>query len=299
MLKNFSYRFFNIPKLIASRLVVLSIFTTIVFLIHILFSYNAFDLKKSQVEDRLSKINPINKKSWKINDLKIKEMSFIHEENKVNTIKLPKEYYGPAKVVDIIDEYQIMVPITTQESITFLNNMYSDMNILTFCDKDDGRNGCDIVSKNKYQYSTLTKKTFDMFNYTCNNLKKYKVYAKMDFDAYVDKSYIHGVLKFMADNSDKYIYYGNPILRNGNVFNGGNFYALSGAAFEEYCSCNLLSPDYYTEDQWFGDAVRLCLKEKHPEKPIYYMLNDMDKVLHKEYKDIGVDVKLGRKINQP
>ncbi|OMJ20581.1 hypothetical protein AYI70_g4017 [Smittium culicis] len=119
----------------------------------------------------------------------------------------------------------------------------------------------------------------------------------MDFDAILDKNYVHGVLKFIADNHHKYIYYGNLITRYDTVFNGGNFYALSSSLFRHYCNCHVESPDSFEEDLWFGSVIKECLDAKSQYKNLYYMQNDITKILHKEYFASGVQLKLGRKVN--
>ncbi|OLY82875.1 hypothetical protein AYI68_g2991 [Smittium mucronatum] len=238
--------------------------------------------------------SPHFSKSWKVADKDMRRLMYYDFESRSDVLKLPREYYGPAKIIDLYDQYQIIIPISKYESISYLKNFYSDMNILTFCDFDDDRPECDIRSHQNYDYIHLSNKTLDMFDFACKNLPGYKFYAKMDFDTYVDKSYLSGVIKFIADNADKNIYYGNPILRHGRVFNGGNFYALSGSLFRDYCSCNIHLPKNYNEDEWFGDVLNRCFYSKNPHGTnLYYMYNDMNKILHKSFTDGGVSITLG------
>ncbi|OLY84417.1 hypothetical protein AYI68_g1418 [Smittium mucronatum] len=245
-----------------------------------------FDLKSS------------NSSNWHLsthgfNALKIKD-----ESKFVNYVRLPKEYYGPGKLSDLGEEYLVMVPISKVEDIVFLKNFYSDLNIKVICDLDDPREECDHHLPGNYKYGSLDKKTFDLFKYACENFKGYKMYAKMDFDAYLDKNYAYGVIKFMMDNSDKRIYYGNPYMdkKVKKVFMGGNFYAITSPLMADYCSCNIPTPMSVPEDEWYGNVLTDCTKELNDGKnhQIQYMYNDMKKILHKEYRSSGVHLRLGR-----
>ncbi|OLY82963.1 hypothetical protein AYI68_g2908 [Smittium mucronatum] len=231
----------------------------------------------------------------KVKDEVLGQIYFYDYETRRNFIKLPEKFYVPGRIIDLYYQYQIIVPISKRESITFLKNFYSDLNVKVYCDVDDYRDGCDIRSDKSYKYHQLSYKTFDMFNYVCKNFEDFKIYAKMDFDAYIDKNYVYGVLKFISDNSERMIYYGNPILRNGKVFNGGNFYAISGSLFRDYCSCKIHPPKKPNEDEWFGEVLNNCFYSKnYINETLIYMKNDMTKILHKHYTDDGVDIKLGR-----
>ncbi|OLY79505.1 hypothetical protein AYI68_g6424 [Smittium mucronatum] len=232
--------------------------------------------------------------AWKVNDEEMDQLMFYDFEGQRKFTKLPEKYYGPARIIDLYDQYQIIVPISKWDSIKFLKNFYSDLNIKVYCDADDNRDECDIRSNQTFDYYQLSNKTFDMFNYACKNLQGYKFYAKMDFDTYLDKSYVYGVIKFVSDNSDRRIYYGNPILRSGRIFNGGNFYAISGSLFRDYCSCDIRHPLHPYEDEWYGEVIKLCFNSKnYKNKNLIYMKNDETKILHKHYNDDGVDLKLG------
>ncbi|OMJ12724.1 hypothetical protein AYI70_g8942 [Smittium culicis] len=120
----------------------------------------------------------------------------------------------------------------------------------------------------------------------------------MDFDAYLDKKYVRNVLKFMIDNSEKRIYYGNPYMKKENnvVFMGGNFYAFTQTLLNDYCTCKIPNIDMDYEDEWFGNVLSACTKslDGGQKKEIKFMYNDMSKILHREYKGKGVELKLGR-----
>ncbi|OLY84855.1 hypothetical protein AYI68_g972 [Smittium mucronatum] len=247
-----------------------------------------------------AKRNPLNSVSWHMGLESFNRIKRVDKDKKVDYVCLPKEYYGPGQLTDLGQDYLIMVPLSKVENIVFLRNFYSDLNLVVICDADDNREGCDYHLKGNYEYGTLGQKTFDLFDFACKNFPGYKLYAKMDFDAYLDKNYVHGVLKFMMDNIDKRIYYGNPYMKHEHmiVFMGGNFYALNAPLMADYCSCKIPDPDMFFEDEWYGHVLTNCTRSIKDGKDheIHYMYNNMDKILHKEYKAQGVHVKLGRNI---
>ncbi|OMJ08430.1 hypothetical protein AYI70_g11557 [Smittium culicis] len=256
--------------------------------------------KKSNGRDASGKIiNPVNKVSWHLPLDQFNAIKIYDEGKKSYYTSLPKQYYGPANLADLGQDYLIMVPISKIESITFLRNFYSDLNLLVMCDSDDTRPGCDHHLPGKYEYGTLNMKTFDLIQYACKNFPGYKMYAKMDFDAYLNKDYLHGVIKFISDNNDKRIYYGNSFMSKEYhvVFMGGNFYAVSGLLMQDLCTCGIPLPDMYLEDHWFGVVVANCTTRfKDDKHEVHYMYNNGDMIRHKEYKDDGVLVKLGRHV---
>ncbi|OMJ12725.1 hypothetical protein AYI70_g8943 [Smittium culicis] len=189
--------------------------------------------------------------------------------------------------------------MSKEESISYLKNVYSDLNIVTLCDFDDKRSGCDHHLPKNYTYDNLNEKMFDIFNYTCRNFPGYKVYAKMDFDAYVNKSYATSVLKFMIDNSEKRIYYGNPFKKSENiVFMGGHFYAFTVPLLNNYCKCNVKKPEMFYEDEWLGHTLNNCTRLLNNGKSnlIHYMYMEEDKILHKEARFKGVKLDMGHTV---
>ncbi|PVU88225.1 hypothetical protein BB559_005682 [Furculomyces boomerangus] len=170
-----------------------------------------------------------------------------------------------------------MIPISKQESIEFFKNLYSDRNVMTICDADDNRKECDLRLTGNYQYNTLPQKVKEMLSVACNSLRGYKMYAKMDFDAYMKKDYVAKVIKFLTDNNERRIYYGNPIYRHDQFFMGGNFYAFTEQLFNDYCSCDIPEPDNWAEDYWFGRELEKCVKSKNPGKleGTLHVINDM------------------------
>ncbi|PWA00997.1 hypothetical protein BB558_002931 [Smittium angustum] len=67
-----------------------------------------------------------------------------------------------------------------------------------------------------------------------------------------------------------------------------------------YKICDIPEPDNWAEDYWFGRELEKCVKSKNPGKleGTLHVINDMSKILHKEYTDIGVSLKLGRNVQQ-
>ncbi|PVV03232.1 hypothetical protein BB560_002301 [Smittium megazygosporum] len=217
-----------------------------------------------------------------------------------NRIRLP-EFDVVGNMWDLRGQYHIMVPMSKIEDISFFKSFYSDLETETICDIGDNREGCDSYLDKAYTYNTLKEKTRDMFRKYCNSGQKHKLVAKMDYDAIIiDKQYFYKVLKFMMDNSDKPMYYGNPFYRYyGGVSMGGNFYAINEKAIEHLCSCEMELSDVFAEDLWFGDVINNCTISKNLEgfDRINYIFNDGRKILHKNYNAKGVSLKLGRNIN--
>ncbi|PVU84889.1 hypothetical protein BB560_007232 [Smittium megazygosporum] len=217
-----------------------------------------------------------------------------------NRIRLPK-FKAEGDLWDLKGLYHIMVPMSKIEDIKYFKSFYSDLETEMICDGGNKRNGCDSYLKKEYDYFSLKHKTRDIFRRYCNSGQKHKVVAKMDFDTIViDKKYLYNVLKFMIDNSDRPIYYGNPFLRDyGGVSMGGNFYALNQKAMEYLCSCKMELSDVFAEDLWFGDVINNCTISKNLEgiDRINYLYNDNNKIIHKDYDAKGVSLRLGRNIN--
>ncbi|PVU96545.1 hypothetical protein BB561_001105 [Smittium simulii] len=212
-------------------------------------------------------------------------------------IKLPEDL-PDGRIIDLFDEYLFMVPMSKYEDIEFFKNFYSDLNTLIICDVDDNRDECDVNMESSYNYYTLREKTHDIFSKYCKFGKTHKLVAKMDFDAIINKQYLYKVVKFMADNSDKRMYYGNAFFEPTGIAMGGNFYALTEALLLDYCSCK--TPLAYTqaEDLWFGRTINTCVKSKNltEDEQINYIRNDGTKILHKNYVSNGVKLKLGKEV---
>ncbi|PWA00770.1 hypothetical protein BB558_003203 [Smittium angustum] len=234
--------------------------------------------------------------SWKISDSDVEKIKTFDTKFKVDTIPLPQDKNYTDLIGTLREQYLIMVPISKQESIGFFKNVYSDLNILIVCDADDNRSECDLQLNGNYEYKLLSHKIKEMLSVACNNLKGYKMYAKMDFDAYLKKDYVANLIKFLIDNNERRIYYGNPIIREDHLFMSGNFYAFTEQLFNDYCSCKIPRPDVWNEDYWFGKELEKCVKSKNLTKTegTLHIINDQSKILHKKYTDIGVSLKLGR-----
>ncbi|PVU96978.1 hypothetical protein BB560_005775 [Smittium megazygosporum] len=217
-----------------------------------------------------------------------------------NRIKMPRK--GTAgKMWEIKDLYHIMVPMSDIEDISYFKSFYNDLEMEVICDGNNRRDGCDSYLEDEYVYDTLREKTRDMFQRYCESGQKHKVIAKMDCDTIIiDKEYFYKVIKFMADNGDKPMYYGNPLYRDyGGISMGGNFYAINEKAIEHLCSCKMEISDVSAEDLWFGDVMNNCTISKNLQgiNRINYIFNDGRKILHKNYNAKGVSLELGRNIN--
>ncbi|OMJ08719.1 hypothetical protein AYI69_g10968 [Smittium culicis] len=137
-----------------------------------------------------------------------------------------------------------------------------------------------------------------MFDTICNNYTDYKAIVKVDLDTYFDKNYVLSVLKFLSENSEKRIYFGNPRLYSNKLYFEGRFYAMTQKLVEDYCKCKPSVPKINPEDVWLSHTIADCLS-KDPSvniENIHHMLNDETKIYHKEYKIKGLHLKLGRNI---
>ncbi|PWA02992.1 hypothetical protein BB558_000861, partial [Smittium angustum] len=158
----------------------------------ILVSNNKNNIKNGAYSEHLTKWiekDNVVKESWKISDSDIEKVKTFDTKFKIYTISLPKDKKFTNPISKLREKYLVMVPISKQESIGFFKNLYSDRNLMTICDADDSRKECDLRLTGNYQYNTLPQKVKEMFSVACNNLRGYKMYAKMDFDAYMKKDY--------------------------------------------------------------------------------------------------------------
>ncbi|OLY80043.1 hypothetical protein AYI68_g5871 [Smittium mucronatum] len=259
--------------------------------------------KQKTFLNQLSKVRLLGSghpESWNLNS---KHMNLIlkpHKIKGIQYIELPKYYYQKVNEISLKSDYVILIPIAKTESIDFIKNIYSDMNIKFFCDADDTRENCDFRSESKYQYNTLTQKTFDMFNIICNNTLEYKTYLKMDFDAYIDKKYVNSALKLMIDNEEKHLYYG-VLTDNHNVYYmQGRFYGTTRRLLQDFCEIKDEVDFFYAEDVWFGNVtqiIRKKIREIGTGKDLIFMGVDETKVIHKKFKDKGVYLHLGRHLS--
>ncbi|PVU90338.1 hypothetical protein BB559_004686 [Furculomyces boomerangus] len=170
------------------------------------------------------------------------------------------------------------------------------MDYLTVCDKNDDRKECGTRTKDNYVFDTLPKKTFDMFNDICSNLNS-RAYFKMDFDVMIDKEYMAKVIRHMVDNSEKRIYFGDPMTyeKDRAVAMNGKIYGMTRKLMSDYCKCGVKRPNTGLEDIWFGFQISDCVKKKFEGKVVYSLLNvDNSKLFHKNYTDKGVRLQLGR-----
>ncbi|PVU85726.1 hypothetical protein BB559_006850 [Furculomyces boomerangus] len=202
----------------------------------------------------------------------------------------------------IYEDYVLMMPLAKTESIRFTKNANSDLNLKTICDADDPRPECDVKTHRNYVYEELPKKTFDMVNLVCNSGLRYKVYAKIDFDVFVNKAYFHDVMKFMIDNHKRKIYYGDIMDSNSasrRIAMNGKFYAITDSLFEELCKCEFKEKDKGLEDFWFGQVLGWCIDKKRFKKgeKMVLLKSDESKVIHKNLYDQNVGLKIGRFAN--
>ncbi|PVU97031.1 hypothetical protein BB560_005774 [Smittium megazygosporum] len=271
---------------------------TLLFLVCCIILYiNTRSFNKVKELERSVEIEPQNF----LSDDEFKNIVINDKKLKIgNRIKLP-DTKPDGDLYDLKGQYHIMVPMSSIEDIKFFKSFYNDLETETICDLGDDRDGCDSYLDKKYNYYTLKQKTRDLFQKYCSSGQKHKLVAKMDYDAIIiDKQYFYKVLKFMMDNSDKPMYYGNPFYRDyGGISMGGNFYALNQKAMEYLCSCKMELSDVLAEDLWFGDVINNCTISKNLEgfDRINYIFNDQSKILHKNYNAKGVSLKLGRNIN--
>ncbi|PVV01371.1 hypothetical protein BB560_004209, partial [Smittium megazygosporum] len=240
--------------------------------------------------------------SWKLTDEELYKQMYFDERNQVYMLPTPVRKHNHS-IIELYDDYLITLPIADYESIEWIKNLYSDVNIKVICDGHDNRKGCDIKLDQKYDYNSLYKKTYFSMDYICKNIynktdKKIKFFAKMDFDVVVNKKYLYSVIKFISDNSHLRIYFGNssPFRDREGVEMNGQFYAISGALLDEYCNCDIPEAQGNGEDLWFALALHQCITDKYPpeERKMLYIENSRDWLKHGGYSDKGVELKLGR-----
>lgn len=215
-----------------------------------------------------------------------------------NKIEMPKYNYT-MNMLEIYNDYLLLVPLSGFEDIRFYKSIYRDMNMLFICDKGDERNGCDIYLDKTYDSSTLKEKTFEIFESYCLQEKQFKVVAKVDSGSIIDKFYLYQIVKFMADNSDKRIYFGNPVYLDFGAAMTSRFYAMTQSLMDEYCSCEHPLLDVESEDMWFGKTLNNCLKSKNYKtgNSINLLTCDLKYIEHNTLEHPGVSIKIGSDIN--
>ncbi|PVV05317.1 hypothetical protein BB560_000165 [Smittium megazygosporum] len=257
---------------------------------------------KNNNKYNISLLNSFNSESWKLTDEELYKQMYFDERNQVYMLPTPVRKHNHS-IIELYDDYLITLPIADYESIEWIKNLYSDVNIKVICDGHDNRKGCDIKLDQKYDYNSLYKKTYFSMDYICKNIynktdKKIKFFAKMDFDVVVNKKYLYSVIKFISDNSHLRIYFGNssPFRDREGVEMNGQFYAISGALLDEYCNCDIPEAQGNGEDLWFALALHQCITDKYPpeERKMLYIENSRDWLKHGGYSDKGVELKLGR-----
>ncbi|OLY83020.1 hypothetical protein AYI68_g2851 [Smittium mucronatum] len=139
-----------------------------------------------------------------------------------------------------------------------------------------------------------------MFSFACKSITGFKVYFKMDFDTYIDKEYMYGATKLMADNSEKNIFFGDIKTTFEIPYMEGYLYGVTGSLFNKYCQQTSFSPIAYGEDLWFANNIYNVTKGTGPrgKNNIHYMLSDKTKIRHKKMVDKGVYLNMGRLLPQ-
>ncbi|OLY77971.1 hypothetical protein AYI68_g7990 [Smittium mucronatum] len=259
-------------------------------------SYNIFNEHREEDNVNNSEI-PISKTSSQIFSYR----KFYHEGFN-NTFIRPRKLL-PSTLVSLRDDYLAMIPMSKNEDPVWIKNLYSDFNIVTVCDMNDKRDGCDIRTSRNYNYHQLPKKTFDMFNYFCKTRahRKYKAIFKIDFDLFIDKQYFYKVVEYMVKNYDKRIYFGDPMGHSsddGNIVMNGKVYGITSNIISDYCSCEHSDPNNGLEDVWFGDALGFCIKRKkyNVEDSVFYYHSLEHLIHHKEYRRGNINYRSGRKL---
>ncbi|OLY81000.1 hypothetical protein AYI68_g4901 [Smittium mucronatum] len=240
--------------------------------------------------------NPFKKTSSKLLDLR----KFYNERFNGTFVRPPKRI--PKTLLSFRNDYLALIPLSRNEDPSWIKNLYSDLNFVSICDKNDTRELCDMYSPRLYSYYELTKKTFDMFNFFCKSgaHKQYKVILKMDFDLFIDKKYLYEVLDYMVKNNDRRIYFGDPMIvpgENGIAMNG-KIYGVTSNIIDDYCSCSNPEPESGLEDLWFGYTIGNCIKgKKYSLKDGLLYYNSLEHfIFHKKYKWGNVNYSSGRKL---
>ncbi|OLY82755.1 hypothetical protein AYI68_g3116 [Smittium mucronatum] len=257
-------------------------------------SYNIFNEHREEYNVYSSEI-PVNKTSSQIFGYR----KFYHEGFNDTFIRPRKEF--PPTLISFRDEYLALIPMSKNEDPLWIKNVYSDFNIVTVCDKNDKRNGCDIRTSRNYDYNQLPKKSYDMFNYFCRTRahRKYKAIFKIDFDLFIDKQYFYKVVEYMVKNYDKRIYFGDPMGHSSDdsfIAMNGKVYGVTSNIISDYCSCRHYDPGNGLEDFWFGFTIGKCIKRKkyNVENSLYYYHSLEHLIYHKEYQRNNVNYRSGR-----
>ncbi|OLY81296.1 hypothetical protein AYI68_g4605 [Smittium mucronatum] len=191
----------------------------------------------------------------------------------------------------------VAIPVSPKEDIEWLKNVYSDLNFVTFCDKDDLREQCVYRMDENYEYENLSRKTRDIFNILCRSLDEYKAFAKLDFDTLLDKEYIYSVFSFLLENHSRLLYFGSPMSCAGGsyVSMNGQFYAISHGILSKYCNCDTSNDWISSEDFWFGHIIHKCTSRGgilNINSIENYKING-SKIFHKGYNANGVVLSMG------
>ncbi|OMJ15116.1 hypothetical protein AYI69_g8315 [Smittium culicis] len=221
--------------------------------------------------------------------------SSLYSSNFVKPYKKVRE-----SLLELSRDVLIIVPIGKLDDPEWIKNVYSDLNVITVCDNDDSREICDVKLPRNYTYKQLPKKTFDTLNLICGSEKQYKVFMKMDFDIFIDKSYMYEVLEFMLENQFSRVYFGDPMEEEREykgVAMNGKVYAVTSKIVSDYCSCNNRDPDEGYEDSWFGYVIGRCvLKQNLALKDQTIHLHSKEQLIyHKNYINDSVNLFIGRK----
>ncbi|PVU92177.1 hypothetical protein BB559_003814 [Furculomyces boomerangus] len=234
-----------------------------------------------------------------LSDKEFNKISWLNHEINAIVLSIRPHLKFIPNLYSIYEDYVLLIPLAKTENINFTKNANSDLNLKTICDVDDPRPECDIKTHRSYVYEELPKKTYDMVNLVCNSGLRYKVYAKIDFDVFVDKAYFHDVMKFMIDNHKRKIFYGDPMNHNSateRMAMNGKFYAVTDTLFDELCGCDFTEREKGLEDSWFGETLGWCVDKKKYKKGegMVLLKSDESKVIHKTYYNQNVGLKLGR-----
>ncbi|PVZ97697.1 hypothetical protein BB558_006335 [Smittium angustum] len=204
---------------------------------------------------------------------------------------------------EIFHEYLIIIPLAKTESIVWLRNLYSDLNLKILCDVDDLRSGCDIRTKNAYTYDTLPLKTYDMMKILCHSKDRYKAIVKMDFDIFINKFYFYNILKFLIKNSSRKIYYGDPMISNRVMMDlsmNGKVYAFTNPVLRDYCSCDIKRPTSGgLEDLWFGNNLIQCINSKNyknKNEELFLLFSKEHHIYHKSFENNNVKLNTGSSV---
>ncbi|OMJ17969.1 hypothetical protein AYI69_g7217 [Smittium culicis] len=218
--------------------------------------------------------------------------------NWLNSTYLRPRRAAKKSLLDLRNEYVIIMPINAKEDPQFIFELYSDANLITVCDRGDERAFCDVIVDPINGYWDLPAKTFDMFNRLCEGIHEYKVFIKMDFDIFINKDYLYDVITFMAENSDKRIYFGDNNYVDSEfkqpVMNG-KIYAITSKILQDYCTCDIEKPGTGLEDYWLGYTIHNCTDSKNYTQAddIFQYKSHEKEIFHKKYGDYPVKISLG------